>query len=129
MKNYVNLRNNIPSTYNKGGKEGQKHLPDTFTCSPLFKFSGIETNPSLSNFYPFGCPVCVLNTKLQVNQSFNKWNDRTRVIIFLYHSLDHSSIVPLLLHTTTTNVYTQFHCLYDDAFSTCHTDAKFRSVW
>ena len=129
MKNYVNLRNNIPSTYNKGGRDGRKHLPDTFTCSPLSKFSGIETNPNLSNFHPFGCPVYVLDTKLQAGQSFNKWNDRTRVGIFLCHSPDHSSTVPLVLNTTTANVSPQFHCLYDDAFSTCRTDAKFRSVW
>ena len=34
MKNYINLRNNLPSTFIKGEKVGRKALPDQFISSP-----------------------------------------------------------------------------------------------
>ena len=129
MKNYTNLRNNIPSTFIKGAKIGRKQLPDEFVNSPLSKFSGIEIKPNLSHFHPFGSPVYVLAPNLQAVKSHNKWSDRSRVGIFLCHSPEHSSSVPLVLNTTTANVSPQFHCLYDDEFATCKRDAKFTSVW
>ena len=123
MKNYTNLRNNIPSIFIRGIKSGRKRGPDTFTHSPLSKFSGIEIKPILSHFHPFGSPIYVLANKLQASQSHNKWTDRTRVGIFMCHSPGHSSSVPLVLNTTTANVSPQFHCIYDDAFDTCRRDA------
>lgn len=129
MKNYVNLRNSIPSTFVVGGKQGRQKLPDTFTNSPLSKFSGIETPTNLKHFHPFGSPVYVLEQHLQSQQSHNKWSDRSRVGIFLCHSPNHSGNVPLVLNTQSGNVSPQFHCLYDDAFATCKTDAKFSSLW
>ena len=122
IKNYVNLRNNIPTTFVKG-------IPDTFTSSPLSKLSGSEVTANLKDFHPFGSPVYVLENKLQSRKSYNKWSDRSRVGIFLCHSPSHSSNVPLILNTSSANVSPQFHCLYDDDFSTCKVDAKFSSVW
>ena len=129
MKNYVNLRNNLPSTFIKGIKIGRKQSSDQFISSPLSKLSGLEITPDLSTFHPFGSPVYVLKSKLQAGQSHNKWSDRSRVGIFLCHSPDHAANVPLVLNTATANVSPQFHCLYDDAFATCKTDANFRSLW
>ena len=104
MKNYVNLRNNIPSTFIKGGKIGRKHLPDTFSNSPLSKISGIEVKPNLAHYHLFGSPVYVLQAELRSYQSHKKWSDRTRVGIFVCHSPDHSSNVTLILNTTTANI-------------------------
>ena len=129
LKHYVNLRNNLPSTYIPGGKNGRKKLPDTYINSPLSKFSGFETAVNLQHFHPFGSPVYVLENKLQASQSHNKWADRSRVGIFLQHSPDHSSSVPLVLNTSSGNVSPQFHCIYDDEFATCRRDVKFQSVW
>ena len=57
MKNYVNICNNIPTTYvpsskNKIDKRFVK--PGTFTASPYSKFTGIETPLNPKIFYPFG---------------------------------------------------------------------------
>ena len=35
----------------------------------------------------------------------------------------------LILNTQSGNVSPQFHCIYDDEFSTCKRDAKFASLW
>ena len=71
----------------------------------------------------------VLEPPLPAQHSHNKWIDRSRVGIFICHSPSHSTRVLLILNTKTANVTPQFHCLYDDAFATCKTDAKFSSVW
>ena len=129
LKHYVNLRNNLPSTYIAGGKDGRKKLPDKYINSPTSKFSGVETPVNLKVFHPFGSPVYVLANKLQARQLHNKWTDRSRVGIFLQHSPNHSSSVPLVLNTSSGNVSPQFHCLYDDSFDTCRRDFKFNSIW
>ena len=72
MKHYVNLRNNIPTNFVPGTKQGRHKLPDTFTNSPLSRFSGIESPANLRHFHPFGSPVYVLQPKLQAQQSHNK---------------------------------------------------------
>ena len=129
LKHYVNLRNNLPSTFIPGVKNEQKRLPDTYINSPFSKFSGFETEINIRNFHPFGSPVYVLEDNLQSQKAHNKWSDRSRVGIFLQHSPLHSSSVPLVLNTTTGLVSPQFHCLYDDDFATCKLDAKFNSAW
>ena len=129
LKHYVNLRNNIQYNYNPGGKNGCHKIPDTFTDSPLSKFSCLEIKVNLQHFHPFGSPVYVLEQKLQSQQSHNKWTDRSRVGIFLTRSPVHSRNVPLVLNTSIGNVSPQFHCLYDDEFATCKRDAKINSVW
>jgi hypothetical protein len=71
-----------------------------------------------------------LEGKLQAQQSYNKWMDRSKVGICLCHSPDHASNVPLVLNTQTGNVSPQFfHCLYDNEFASCRRDAKFQSLW
>ena len=72
MKNYVNLRNHIPSTYIPGGKLGRKKAPDQCVNSPLSKFSGIEMDLNLSHSHSFGSPVYVLENYLQAVKSHNK---------------------------------------------------------
>ena len=60
LKNYVNLRNNLPTKFIKGEKLGRSKLPDKFTTSPLSKFAGKEITANLKHFHPFGSPVYVL---------------------------------------------------------------------
>ena len=105
LKNYVNLRNTIPTCFVKGSNE------DTFIDSPLSKFSGTEVPFNFEHFHPFGSPVYVLEDKLQALQSHNKWSDRSKVGIFMTHSPSHSSNVPLVLIIRTAHVTPQFHCL------------------
>ena len=129
LKNYVNLRNSLPSDFIHEQKIGRHIIPARFEGSPISKMSGVEVEPNLRDFHPFGSPVYVLEESLQAQQSHNKWQDRTRVGIFLCHSPEHASSVPLVLNARTGLVSPQFHCTYDDAFDTCQNDAKFESLW
>ena len=72
LKHYVNLRNNFPSNYKPGDKNGLHKLPDTFTDYPLSKFSGLEIKVNLQHFHLFGFPVYVLEQKIQSQQSQKK---------------------------------------------------------
>lgn len=130
LKHYTNVRNAMPTVFREGRKVGKSKLePDTYEKSPLSLFSGTEVEPNLDHFHPFGCPVYVLDSNLQAQQSLNKWSDRSKVGIFLCHSPSHATSVPLVLNTQTGNVAPQFHCIYDDQFATCKRDAKFVSLW
>ena len=129
LKNYVNLRNALPRQFKAGRRVGKKKMPDECFGSPLSKFSRTAVEPNLSHFHVFGAPVYVLESKLQEQKSHNKWSDRSRVGIYLCHSPQHASNVPLILNTQSGNVSPQFHTIFDDNFSTCKRDAKFKSLW
>jgi hypothetical protein len=129
LKHYTNLRNSMPTEFRAGAKIGRKKLPDEYDKSPESRFSGSEVETNLDHFHPFGSPVYVLENSLQALQSHNKWIDCSKVGIYLCHSPNHVSSVPLILNTQTGLVSPQFHCIYDNEFSTCKRDAKFRSLW
>src|SRR5210317_575444 len=129
LKHYTNSRNSLPSQFLAGKKVGKKKEPDQMIGSPISRFCGTEVEPNLDHFHPFGCPVYVLSSSLQSQKSHNKWTDRSRVGIFLCHSPNHATSVPLVLNTQTGNVAPQFHCIYDDEFATCKRDANFVSQW
>jgi hypothetical protein len=124
LKNYTNLRNSLPTEFTPRTKLGIKKLPDTYIKSPASQFSGTEVETNLNHFRPFGTPVYVLESKLQAQQSHNKWSDRARGGIYLCHSPSHSTSVPLILNTETGNVSPQFHCIYDEEFATCKRDGN-----
>ena len=126
-KNYVDQRNIIPTECSKESKQNGENLPDTFTKSPLSRFSRREVKLNLKYFHSFGSPVYVLQKPLQQNASFNKWSDKSRVWIFFCHSPPHSASVPLVLNTNIGLVIPRFRCIYDDDFFTCKRDAKFTS--
>jgi hypothetical protein len=129
IKNYVNLKNSLPTRFLPGVKNGRNKSPDQYDQSPTSKLSGTEVEANLDHFHPFGSPVYVLEQALQAQHAHNKWTDRSRVGILLCHSPNHSSNVPLILNTQSGNVSPQFHCIYDDDFSSCKRDAKFQSLW
>jgi hypothetical protein len=96
LKNYVNLRNSLPTKYTAAEKKGRKIVqPATFVDSPLSLLSGTEVEPNLEHFHPFGSPVYVLEDSLQAQHSHNKWSDRARVGIFLCHSPHHAQLFHL----------------------------------
>ena len=129
LKHYTNTRNALPTEFIPGEKQGRARQPDRYEQSPLSKFSGTEVEPNLDHFHPFGSPVYVLENDLQSHHAHNKWADRSRVGIFLCHSPNHASNVPLVLNTQTGLVSPQFHCIYDNEFDTCKRDAKFVSLY
>ena len=66
----------------------------------------------------WGCPVYVLDPKLQSGQKIPKWNKRSRLGQFLGFSEEHSSLIANVRHLRTGHVSPQYHCVYDDLFQT-----------
>ena len=76
------------------------------------------TQSHLPRAHVFGCPVYVLDAKLQDNKKIPKWDSRARQGIFVGFSKHHSSTVPLILNPRTQHISPQFHVIFDDDFST-----------
>jgi len=97
--------------------------------TPSAAFSQVERQPKLKDFHPFGCPVYVLDSRMQSRQKLPKWEERTRVGINLCQSPSHAQSVSLVLNLLTGLVSPQFHVLHDDKFETI-CDALFpKSQW
>ncbi|MCU0715746.1 MAG: hypothetical protein MUD03_06420, partial [Pirellula sp.] len=95
------------------------HMPRPNNLSPIELLSRIK-NPrnKLRNAHVFGCPVYVLDPKLQVQGGMvPKFTPRSRRGIFVGFSTRHSSIVPLVLNIQTLTITPQFHVVFDDWFT------------
>jgi hypothetical protein len=76
------------------------------------------THRDLLRAHVWGCPVFVLDPKLQNDQKIPKWNRRARMGQFLGFSESHSSQVALVRHLITGHVSPQYHVVFDDLFQT-----------
>jgi Reverse transcriptase (RNA-dependent DNA polymerase)/GAG-pre-integrase domain len=100
------------------------------TESPIEMFSMTKIMPNLIDDHPFGCPVYVLDGRLQGLGRINKWASRSRLAIYLGHSSQHSQTVSLVLSLSTGLVSPQFHTRFDDTFETIRNDLhQPRSKW
>ena len=87
--------------------------------SPDEMWSGVRSDHAdLRRAHVFGCPVYVLDPRLQNGDQIPKWDSRARVGMFVGFSTDHSSLVPLVLNTRTGNISPQYHVIFDDKFET-----------
>jgi hypothetical protein len=87
-------------------------------------------NNDLQRLHVFGCPVYILDPKLQDAKKLPKWSRRSRRGIYLGLSKHHSSNVHLVLNPETGNVSPQYHVVFDDSFSTVYSDGQFDAdVW
>lgn len=88
--------------------------------SPAMKFAGSEARVTIKDYHPFGCPVFVLDAKLQNSGGAGapKWDPRARSGIYLGHSPLHASSVALVLNPKTLHVSPQYHVVFDDEFTT-----------
>jgi hypothetical protein len=87
--------------------------------SPLNRFSGVDIKADPKDTHPFGCPIFVLDSRLQsAGSSIPKWDPRSRVGIYLGHSPCHAGSVALVLNPRTLRVSPQYHIVFDDEFST-----------
>ena len=66
----------------------------------------------------FGYPVYVLDPKLQDGKKVLKWDSRAQQGIFVGFSLDHSTLVPLVLNPCSQHISPQYHVIFDDDFTT-----------
>ena len=80
-----------------------------------------SSHSHLLNSHPWGCPVYVLQPKLQDGMKIPKWEPRSRRGQYMGHSPLHASTVGLVRNLKTENISPQFHVVYDDFFETVHS--------
>ena len=87
--------------------------------SPLEFLTSTKTDHSdLRRAHVWGCPVYVLDAKLQDGKKLPKWNRRARMGQFLGFSTTHSSLVAMVRNLHTGHVSPQYHVVFDDKFET-----------
>ena len=87
--------------------------------SPIQKICKTYKPIDVSTYHTWGCPVFVLESKVQTNpKGLPKWDPRARLGIYLGHSPAHAGNVALVLNPATGHVSPQFHVVFDDSFST-----------
>jgi len=84
----------------------------------LFASSKFTSYEHLHRMHVFGCPTYVLDPKLQDGKKLPKWSPRSRRGQYLGPSPNHSTTIGRILNLRTGHVSPQFHCVYDDQFST-----------
>ena len=78
----------------------------------------------LLDLHVWGCPVYILDPKLQQGKKLPRWEPRSCCGIFVGLSKVHSSEVPLVLNLQTGSITPQFHVVFDDLFSTVPSIAR-----
>ena len=111
----IYILNNIP------GQEASLRM------SPKELFSGIkyQNHNHLQRLHVSGCPVYVLEPKLQDAKKLPKWIRRSHRGIYLGLSKVHSTNVHLVLNLLTGHILPQYHPVFDDHFSTVYSDGEF----
>jgi hypothetical protein len=97
------------------------HLPKRDNLlSPIELFSGtkVDNYARLQRSHVWGCPVYVLDPKLQDGKKIPKFNPRSRRGQYLGQSSAHSSTIGCILNLNTGWVSPQYHVVYDDLFTT-----------
>jgi hypothetical protein len=80
-----------------------------------------STHSALINAHPWGCPVYVLQPRLQDGGKLPKWEPRSRRGQYMGASPLHASTVGLIRNLNTHHISPQFHCVYDNGFDTVHS--------
>jgi len=91
--------------------------PDT-NKSPHHMFTGSPAPWRMKDFRVFGCPVFVLDKRLQDGDSLPKWKSRCWTGVYVGQSLHHAGNVPLIYNPAMTHVTPQYHLTFDDQFTT-----------
>jgi hypothetical protein len=87
--------------------------------SPQELFSGIKQDPHiLQQIKVFGCPVFVLDPKLQDGHKIPKWQPCARMGQFLGYLRLHASTVGLIQNLATHYVSPQYRLIYNQKFTT-----------
>ena len=76
----------------------------------------------LQDLHVWGCPVYVLDPKLQDGIKIPKFNPRSRRGLHVGLSPKHAATVPSILNLQTGTISPQFHVVFDDWFSTVSSD-------
>ncbi len=98
--------NNTPSLTRK----------DHATPMSLFADTIVAINPL--HWRHFGCPAYELDKVLQTGRKIGKWDERSRVGIYLGNSTQHARSVGLVLNLTTGLCSPAYHVVFDPSFET-----------
>ncbi len=120
----LRLASDVGHNIARDSKEGEKKAK-----APIQLFSQVSVKVQLKTFHPFGCPTYVLHNTLANGKYHPKWDDRTRVGVYLGHSTQHASNVALVLNIQTGHISPVFHCIFDDHFDCVHADRSVQSKW
>ena len=94
------------------------HMPKQNGLAPVELLSRTKVSfGKLQHAHVFGCPVYVLDPKMQNFSMMPKFTPRSRRGIFVGFSRRHSSTVPLVLNLQTLTITPQYHIVFDDWFS------------
>ena len=94
-------------------------LPRSHGYSPLEIFAQTKMDhEELRRAKVWGCPVYVLEPKLQDGKKVPKWAKRARRGRFVGFSSRHSSVVGMILNLSTGKISPQYHVVYDELFQT-----------
>ena len=99
------------------------HIPRMDSgLSPLELWSrsrSLDLKASLQNCHVWGAPTFVLDPKLRKGGvKIPKWAPRSRQGVFMGFSRFHSGLIGLVLNKVTGTITPQFHCVFDDGFTT-----------
>jgi hypothetical protein len=72
----------------------------------------------LLDYHVWGCPVYVLDPKMQAGKKLPRWEPRSGRGMFMGISSQHTNEVPQVLNLSTGSITTQYHVVFDDLFST-----------
>jgi hypothetical protein len=99
-------------------------IPNRVTgLTPLEVFTKTKSDHrDLQRAHVWGCPVFVLDPRLQDGKKIPKWNRRARLAQFVGFSSEHSTLVANVRHLQTNYVSPQFHLIHDDNFETILND-------
>ena len=93
--------------------------------SPIEVFTKTKSDHrELLRAHVWGCPVLVLDAKLQDGHKIPKFNRRARMGQFLGFSNEHSTLVARVHKLSTNYVSPQFHVVFDDLFFSIYNDTK-----
>jgi hypothetical protein len=107
MDHAVYLWNNLPRE--NGG----------LSPTEIFTHQVVHDHSGLNRAHVWGCPVYVLDPKLQDGKKLPKWDPCARRGMNLGMSVDHSSAsISRILNLRTGHVSPQFHVVFDDKFTT-----------
>jgi hypothetical protein len=86
--------------------------------SPLERSANTKVMFHPRHHHSFGCPMYVLDGRLQSGSMMDRWETRARLAVHLGPSLNHANNVSLAMSLTTGLVSPMFHAKYDDTFET-----------
>jgi hypothetical protein len=92
--------------------------PKYGVCPADIFFGSAVPRHRLIDIHVWGCPVYVLDPKIQQGQNLPRWAPRSKRGMFLGLSQQRASEVPLMLDIGSGSITTQFHVVFDDLFTT-----------